>query len=236
MLRTTALAVLFLAAGAYGNGKQPGERQRAILKQTETVMIEADRSAEPSRPAMALLAAGCFWGVELAFARLPGVLATEVGYAGGKTTNPTYRDVTRGDTGHAEAVRVTYNPAVLSLKDLLDVFFDVHDPTTLNRQGNDVGTQYRSAIFVSSVEERTIAEQAISREQQRLVRPLSTTIEWSMSSTFTPAEDYHRACENLEAHSSTHALHVPPLILFRCGSWADVDCKPYGSRASADLD
>ena len=117
-----------------------------------------------------------FWCVELAFARIPGVLHTDVGYTGGKVASPTYRDVTTGRTGHAEAVRVGYDPARISFAQLLDVFFDCHDPSTLNRQGNDVGTQYRSAIFYATDEERQAAAAAMEAERKRTVgRALTCT-------------------------------------------------------------
>lgn len=133
----------------------------------------------------------CFWGVELAFARLPGVISTQVGYTGGQTANPTYKTVTTGRTGHAEAVRVTYRPSEISLSHLLDVFFDCHDPTTKNRQGNDVGTQYRSAIFYGNAGEMSEANKAISREEERLGRKVATQLE--PLGAFYAAEDYHQS-------------------------------------------
>lgn len=188
-MRALLFSLVLASAVGYG-GKPPGERQKEILRRQ--VAIAADGSSgAPMQQATAVLAAGCFWGVELAFARLPGVLTTEVGYTGGKTAKPTYQDVTRGDTMHAEAVRVVYDAAVLPLRDLLSVFFDAHDPTTPNRQGNDVGTQYRSAIFVDGADERAVAEAAIEAERQRLGRRVATTVE--SLGPFTPAEGYHRA-------------------------------------------
>src|SRR6202023_4060845 len=102
----------------------------------------------------AILGGGCFWCLEAVFDRLTGVQSVESGYAGGKTANPTYEQVCSGRTGHVEVIRVTFNPSELSYRDLLDVFFTIHDPTTLDRQGNDVGTQYRSVIFFTSEEQR----------------------------------------------------------------------------------
>src|SRR5687768_575274 len=108
----------------------------------------------------AMFGAGCFWGVEAAFRQVPGVKSTQVGYAGGYTQNPTYRDVCTDETGHAEVVLVEYDPAVASYADLLDVFWNCHNPTTLNRQGPDVGTQYRSAIFYADDKQKLLAEES----------------------------------------------------------------------------
>ncbi len=106
----------------------------------------------------AIFAAGCFWGVEATYRQIPGVLRTEVGYTGGIKKNPTYKDVSTGKTGHAESLRVTFDPSVVSYEDLVELFFKSHDSTTLNRQGPDVGTQYRSAIFYTSAEQAATAE------------------------------------------------------------------------------
>ncbi|MGF1549250.1 MAG: peptide-methionine (S)-S-oxide reductase MsrA, partial [Sphingomonadaceae bacterium] len=116
----------------------------------------------------ATLAGGCFWCTEAVFLQIEGVAAVESGYTGGTTENPSYEEVCRGDTGHAEAVRIDFDPEKISYDDLLDIFFATHDPTQLNRQGNDVGTQYRSAIFVSSAEKRAAAEAIKARYEGRL--------------------------------------------------------------------
>src|SRR5690606_39058617 len=136
---------------------------------------------------------GCFWGMEEILREIPGVLNTEVGYTGGKTAEPTYEDVRTGDTGHAESVRVVFDPSKLSYEELLEKwFFRMHDPTTLNRQGNDVGTQYRSAIFVTSPEQREIAERVKKRvdESGKWDAPIVTEI--VDAGPFTLAEDYHQ--------------------------------------------
>jgi peptide-methionine (S)-S-oxide reductase len=140
----------------------------------------------------ATFGAGCFWGVEAAFRRLEGVVRTEVGYEGGHTERPTYQDVCGHGTGHAEVVEVTYDPERISYDDLLEVFWAEHDPTQLNRQGPDVGDQYRSAVFVHDEEQRAAAEASKERlaASGRWPRPIVTAIE--PAQTFWPAEDYHQ--------------------------------------------
>ena len=138
----------------------------------------------------ATFGAGCFWGVEAAFRQLDGVTGTRVGYAGGHTENPTYEDVCSHGTGHAEVVEVTYDPERISYDDLLGVFWRKHDPTQLNRQGWDVGDQYRSAIFVHDEEQRAAAEASKAREQEHHSRPVVTEI--ADAPEFYEAEDYHQ--------------------------------------------
>jgi peptide-methionine (S)-S-oxide reductase len=142
--------------------------------------------------ATATFAAGCFWGVEATFGQIDGVTKTEVGYTGGATENPTYKDVCSDRTGHAEAVQVEYDSAKVSYETLLDVFWANHDPTTLNRQGPDVGTQYRSAIFFHSPEQKDAAEasKAALDASGRFPRPIVTQIVPAV--TFYPAEEYHQ--------------------------------------------
>lgn len=142
--------------------------------------------------ATAVLAGGCFWCTEAAFEQLEGVLDVTSGYAGGSAETANYRRVCDGDTGHAEAIRITYDPERISFDQLLDVFFDAHDPTQLNRQGNDVGTQYRTAIFYASDAERQIAADKIHalNNSEDLARPIATRLE--QLTTFFPAEDYHQ--------------------------------------------
>jgi peptide-methionine (S)-S-oxide reductase len=140
----------------------------------------------------ATLAGGCFWCLEAVFDELQGVVSVESGYMGGKTPNPTYEDVCGGRTGHAEVVQVAFDPAVLSYEDLLGVFFAIHDPTTLNRQGNDVGTQYRSAIFFHSPEQEKTARGLLDKltREKLFSRPIVTEI--APASQFHMAEDYHQ--------------------------------------------
>ena len=142
--------------------------------------------------AKATFGAGCFWGVEAAFRRVKGVTSTRVGYSGGTMKNPTYNDVCTDRTGHAEVVEVEYDPAKVSYEELLNVFWDIHDPTTLNRQGPDVGTQYRSVIFSHSPEQQAIAKPSKEKLQHsgRFKRPIATEI--TPASEFYMAEDYHQ--------------------------------------------
>jgi peptide-methionine (S)-S-oxide reductase len=157
---------------------------------------------------IATLAGGCFWCVEAVFKDLIGVSSVESGYIGGQTINPTYRQVCGGDTGHAEAIRVTFDPALIGYGDLLDIFFHTHDPTQLNRQGNDVGTQYRSAIFPHSPEQEAEARAAIVRAQPDWPNPIVTTIE--PLGTWYPAEDYHQQYWDREGTSNPYCMAVIP--------------------------
>lgn len=140
----------------------------------------------------ATLAGGCFWCIEAVFQRLQGVDTVVSGYIGGSVDNPTYQQVCDGNTGHAEACQITYDPSVVTYADLLHVFFTAHDPTTLNRQGNDVGTQYRSAIFYHSDEQRAVAEDYVKQltEAKTWQDPIVTEI--TKATTFYAAEDYHQ--------------------------------------------
>ncbi|HTM44889.1 MAG TPA: bifunctional methionine sulfoxide reductase B/A protein [Polyangiaceae bacterium] len=153
-----------------------------------------------------VLAGGCFWGMQDLLRKIPGVLETEVGYAGGTSANPNYEQVKTGRTGHAEAVRVVFDPAELSFADLLERwFFRMHDPTTKNRQGNDVGTQYRSAIFFTSAEQRKVAEEVKAKVDKagKWGAPLVTEI--VEAGPFTAAEDYHQ--DYLEVHPGGYTCH-----------------------------
>ncbi len=154
----------------------------------------------------ATFAAGCFWGVEAAFRQLPGVLEAVSGYTGGHVGNPTYRQVCGHDTGHAEAVEVTFDPQRISYDQLLDAFWQIHDPTQLNRQGPDVGDQYRSAIFTHSPEQEQAAIASRDREQQKLARRIVTEI--VPATRFWPAEEYHQ--RYFEKNGGA-ACHVAPV-------------------------
>lgn len=140
----------------------------------------------------ATLAGGCFWCLEAVYLNVRGVEKVDSGYAGGRTTNPSYEDVCSGQTGHAEVVQLTYDPAAISFKELLEIFFTIHDPTTLNRQGADTGTQYRSAIFYHSADQKKEAEGMIATlEREKLFdAPIVTQV--APLDRFYPAEEYHR--------------------------------------------
>jgi len=133
-----------------------------------------------------VIAGGCFWGMEELFRDQPGVIDTEVGYAGGSNDNPTYEN----HPGHAEALKLTYDPSVTNLDELLDYHFQIHDPTTMNRQGNDIGSSYRSTIFYADEDQKEAAEKAITRNQVYWEQPIVTSIE--PLTTFWTAEDYHQ--------------------------------------------
>jgi len=166
----------------------------------------SDQVEPARRTEAAVLAGGCFWGVEDILREVPGVLDTEVGYTGGWLENPKYEDTHNGRSGHAESVRITFDPAVLSYEDLLERwFFRLHDPTTRNRQGNDVGTEYRSAIFPQSPEQQETAERVIARVQAsgRWKRPITTTIE--PASAWYSAEEYHQ--DYLQKHPGGYTCH-----------------------------
>jgi peptide-methionine (S)-S-oxide reductase len=163
-----------------------------------------DKNETVDTPKIATFGAGCFWGVEAAYRQIPGVLSTRVGYLGGTMENPTYRDVCSGRTGHAEVVEVKYDPSRLSYDDLLTVFWENHDPTTLNRQGPDVGEQYRSAIFYHDDEQKAAAE-ASKEERDRsgkYRRPIVTEI--TPTSAFYEAEDYHQQYLEKRGLASCH--------------------------------
>ena len=163
--------------------------------------------------AQAIVAGGCFWCTEAVMKDVIGVTGVESGYIGGTKADPTYKEVCSGTTGHAEAVRVTYDPATISQADLLDVFMGTHDPSQLNRQGNDVGTQYRSAIFITGEGDRAEAEAAIARwNADHPGQSALTTIEGP--ATWYPAEDYHQEYWQGEGQRNPYCLAViPPKLM-----------------------
>jgi len=175
---------------------------------------------------VATLAGGCFWCVEAVFDDVVGVSAVESGYIGGETVNPTYQQVCSGNTGHAEAIRIHFDPDVIGYDDLLDIFFHVHDPSQLNRQGADIGTQYRSAIFPHSPEQEAAARAAIVRAQADWSDPIVTTVE--PLATWYPAEDYHQEYFEREGSKNPYCMAVvaPKLRKFR---------KSYAERLKSEV-
>lgn len=155
----------------------------------------------------ATFAAGCFWGVEAAFRQVPGVIDAVSGYTGGRSDNPTYREICGHATGHAEAVEVTFDPQRVTFDQLLDAFWEIHDPTQLNRQGPDVGDQYRSAVFTHSPEQLAEATASRNRQQSRHQRPIVTQI--VPAARFWPAEEYHQ--RYFEKNGGA-ACHITPSI------------------------
>jgi len=156
-----------------------------------TIMNQANGSSR-STTEVATLAGGCFWCLEAVFDDLQGVVQVESGYSGGTVPNPSYERVCSGTTGHAEVVQVTFDPSMISFREILHVFFTIHDPTTLNRQGADVGTQYRSAIFYHTPEQKEAAEQVIRELTAQQVWDAPIVTEVAPFRAFYPAEDYHQ--------------------------------------------
>lgn len=162
----------------------------------------------------ATLGGGCFWCVEAVYETQPGILAVTSGYAGGKTQDPTYKEISTGETGHAEVVQIEYDPAKISYGKIIDLFWEAHDPTTLDRQGADVGTQYRSIILTADEEQKRIAQESMARAQAKFKSPIVTEI--VPLEKFYPAEDYHQNfARNNPAHPYNAMVIVPKLQKLR---------------------
>ncbi|MCK4176265.1 peptide-methionine (S)-S-oxide reductase MsrA [Aciditerrimonas ferrireducens] len=183
-------------------GRSGGEAERAAaLAQRPPV----EPGQAPPGLALATFAAGCFWGVEDVFRKVPGVVEVVSGYTGGHVPAPTYERVCQGDTGHAEAVLVTYDPTKVRYEDLLEVFWRHHDPTTPNRQGPDVGTQYRSAVFCHGPEQLRLAQASKAAMAPRFSRPIVTEVQ--PASTFWPAEEYHQRYVERTGRGACHVAN-----------------------------
>lgn len=156
---------------------------------------------------LATLGAGCFWGVEYVYRRVPGVVDVQVGYSGGLVRDPTYQQVCYENTGHAEVVQVSFDPQKVTYEQILEIFWAMHDPTQVDRQGPDVGDQYRSVIFTHSDEQRATAEASLIRAQERFKKPIATQVQ--SLEAFYPAEDYHQAYYEKNGH--TPYCHVVPV-------------------------
>lgn len=182
----------------------PGQAETTAVKEGKKVITSKIAESKSGKVETAVFGAGCFWGVESTFRALPGVLGTSVGYAGGHLDNPTYKDVCNDDTGHAEVVKVEFDPEQISFESLLETFFKSHNPTTLNRQGPDFGSQYRSVVFYQSEAQRTTAEAVKQRVDAsgRWGRPVVTQIVPAVK--YYPAEEYHQQYNEKRGRTSCH--------------------------------
>lgn len=171
------------------------------------------RTQEENELAQATLAGGCFWCTEAVFLRLKGVHKVESGYSGGQAETATYKQVSTGQTGHAEVIQITFNPSIITFRELLEIFFATHDPTTLNRQGNDVGTQYRSAIFYHDERQKTVAEELIQKLEKsgKFSKPIVTTLE--PFTAFYKAEEYHQNFFERNPNQFYAKTVIPPKLL-----------------------
>lgn len=167
------------------------------------------------------LGAGCFWCVEAIFQRIKGVQEVQSGYMGGKISNPTYREVCSGLTGHAEVIKVVYDASVISTSELLQIFFETHDPTTLNKQGADEGTQYRSAIFYSTEEQKKIADELIKKYNDKNYFAHKIVTEVTSASVFYKAEDYHQNYFNLNGEQPYCKIVIQPKVKKFLQKYAD---------------
>jgi peptide-methionine (S)-S-oxide reductase len=174
-------------------------------------MNNAENGSDP-KTETAVFGAGCFWCVEAIYQRVNGVIAVESGYAGGHVENPTYQQVITGKTGHAEVAKVTFNPDMISFEELLEVFWHTHNPTTLNRQGADVGTQYRSAIFYNSLEQKKIAEASLRKTDASDLWDDPIVTEITPLSNYSTAEDYHQNYFNNNPNAGYCSVVIAPKL------------------------
>lgn len=179
----------------------------ADMNKNNNIQVENTTGME-----IATFAGGCFWCTEAIFLEIDGVEKVVSGYIGGKTLNPTYKDICTGETGHAEAIQITFNPKKVSYEDLLEVFFGTHDPTTLNRQGADVGTQYRSEIFYHSEAQKDKAEKYISFISREKLYDKEIVTKVSMATIFYPAEEYHQNYYNQNAEQGYCQMVIAPKL------------------------
>ena len=184
-------------------------KEKPIVKEEfkEPVKIKVKEGME-----VATFAGGCFWCTEAVFLEIKGVEKVVSGYIGGKTVNPTYKDICTGETGHAEAIQITFNPNEVAFEDLLEIFFGTHDPTTLNRQGADVGTQYRSAIFYHSEAQKTKAENYIQILEKEKLYDKKIVTKVSSATIFYPAEDYHQNYYNQNSRQGYCQMVIAPKL------------------------
>ena len=190
-MQTFPLIHIALTLGLFAGACSPGPSAVTAATDDTAPGVPAVTDAAPT-PEIATFGAGCFWCVEAVLEQVDGITDVTSGYMGGKTENPTYKQICNGDTGHAEVVQVTFDPDVISYADVLEWFWRLHDPTTLNRQGGDVGTQYRSAIFVHSDEQRRVAEASKTAADASGAFSSKIVTEITDASTYYPAEEYHQ--------------------------------------------
>ena len=196
----TLFFVAILSGSCQNNGESKTEKQNQLtLSNMDSLSV-------------ATFGAGCFWCVEAVFQDLKGVYKVESGYTGGSVKNPSYKEVCNGTTGHAEVIQIRYNPNEISFEELLEVFWEVHDPTTLNRQGNDVGTQYRSAIYYHNDEQKNTSESYKKRLNDKQVFPNPIVTEISPADTFYVAENYHQDYFNQNGEQPYCAFVIKPKV------------------------
>ena len=184
-------------------------KEKPVVKEEfkEPIKVKVKEGME-----VATFAGGCFWCTEAVFLEIKGVEKVVSGYIGGKTVNPTYKDICTGETGHAEAIQITFNPNEVAFEDLLEIFFGTHDPTTLNRQGADVGTQYRSAIFYHSEAQKTKAENYIQLLEKEKLYDKKIVTKVSSATVFYPAEDYHQNYYNQNSSQGYCQMVIAPKL------------------------
>lgn len=210
-------AVILMVTGVFGcsliggkTGKLSGNSDE--FKSTGNNITENNNMRDTTKYESAILAGGCFWCIETIFQDLKGVELVESGYTGGTTSNPTYKEVCSGTTGHAEAIRITFDPAVISFEKLLTVFFHIHNPTTLNRQGADVGTQYRSAVFYINDAQKSSAEKVIADVTSSKLWDDPMVTEVTAFDKFYKAEDYHQDYYNNNPEQGYCSMVIAPKV------------------------
>lgn len=222
MFKNKAIFLLFavmmlVTASVSGCSVFGGKNEKVSMNSDENKTISGEKMTaadkrDTTKYESAVLAGGCFWCIETIFQDLKGVEKVESGYSGGVTGNPTYKEVCEGNTGHAEVVRITFDPAVISFEQLLTVFFHIHNPTTLNKQGADVGTQYRSAIFYTSDEQKTSAEKVIADITASKLWDDPIVTEVTSFDKFYKAEDYHQDYYNNNPNQGYCSVVIAPKV------------------------
>ncbi len=206
-----AVVLVVAAVAVLATALPRGDAGEGAMSRGEKTPAGAAGGAPAGREAITL-GGGCFWCLEAVFDRLQGVESVRSGYAGGRTPNPTYEQVCSGETGHAEVVQVVFDPQVIPLREVLQVFFTIHDPTTLNRQGADVGTQYRSAIFYSSPEQKEVAEEVVREIAAAGIWDDPIVTQRAPLDVFYPAEDYHQEYYDRNPNQGYCAVVIAPKV------------------------